>query len=105
MILAFAWWIPTPPRPYGPPPPAASSGPPPRGSSLPRWAIVTDATSVEGEVDDQVACGGATKRPGGAAHEDRPEDRDFHGVGGHTGERSPAHSVGAEGFEPSLGTV
>ena len=57
---------------------------------------VTDATSVEGEVDDQVACGGATKRPGGAAHEDRPEDRDFHGVGGHTGERSPAHSVGAE---------
>jgi len=61
---------------------------------------VTDAAAVEGEVDDQVARGGAAKRPGGAVHEDRPEDRDFHGVGGHAGERSPAHCVGAEVFCP-----
>ena len=66
---------------------------------------VTDTTTVEGQIDDQVARGRAAERSGGAVNEDGPEDRDFHGVSSHAGERSPERCVGAEGFEPSLGTV
>ena len=62
------------------------------------------SSPVEREVDHQFTRGRAPERSGRAAQDDGPEDRHFDAVG-HAGERSAAHSVGAEGFEPSLGTV
>ena len=82
---------------------------------------MADATPVEGEVDHQLTRGGPVKRSGRPSDDDRAEDRDFNAVrasrrgtvgGGPplvTEMRSPKrgqrHFVGAEGFEPSLGTV
>ena len=66
---------------------------------------MTDATAVEGQVHHELERGRAVERPGGAADDDRAEDRDFDAVVGHAGERSARPCVGAEGFEPSLGTV
>ena len=77
---------------------------------------MTDATAVEGEVDHRLAGSRPVEGPGRAADEDRTEDRDFDGVVGHEGNgrrrmvtwcthRARAFFVGAEGFEPSLGTV
>ena len=71
---------------------------------------------MEGEVDHELARGRPVERSGRAADDDRTEDRDFDAVVGHAGERSATHGdvfhdpgqgfcVGAEGFEPSLGTV
>ena len=80
-----------------------------------------DATSMEGEVDHELTSGGPVKRPGRPGDHDRTEDRDVDAVVHHSwgtvggagtwprnGPQNPrgqAHCVGAEGFEPSLGTV
>ncbi len=66
---------------------------------------MTDPAAVEGEVHDELESGRAVKGPCGAVDGDGTKDRDFDGVVGHAGERSAPHCVGAEGFEPSLGTV
>ena len=66
---------------------------------------VADAAPVEGEVDNELDGGRSVKRLRCAADGHRAEHRDFDGVVGHDGERSGTPSVGAEGFEPSLGTV
>ena len=60
---------------------------------------------MEREIHDELESGRAVKGPGGAADGDGTEDGDFDGVVGHAGERSAQRCVGAEGFEPSLGTV
>jgi hypothetical protein len=61
--------------------------------------------AVEGQVHDELARSGPPERANGPTDSDGPEDRDLDGVTAHAGERSQAHLVGAEGFEPSLGTV
>ncbi len=66
---------------------------------------MTHAAAVEGEVDHELEGSRAVKRSGRATDGDRTEDRDFDALFGHAGERSAARRVGAEGFEPSLGTV
>ena len=74
---------------------------------------VTDAVAVEGQVNDELARGGPPERAGGPVERDRPEDRDLDGVAAHAengpgqmvAEWGQAQFVGAEGFEPSLGTV
>ena len=66
---------------------------------------VTDAAPVKGEIDDELEGGRAVERPGRATDGDGAEHSDFDAVTGHGEERSAARCVGAEGFEPSLGTV
>jgi hypothetical protein len=77
---------------------------------------MTDATAVKGEVDHELTRDRPVERSGRAADDDRTEDIDFDIVVGHDGERSATRGdvfhapgqdfcVGAEGFEPSLGTV
>ena len=66
---------------------------------------VAHTVPVEGQVDDELQRGGAAKRCGRAADDDRTEHRDFDAVVAHAGGTVAAERVGAEGFEPSLGTV
>jgi len=71
---------------------------------------MTNATTVEREVDHQFTRRRAAKRSDRSMHEYGSEDRHFDTIVSHAGERSPqngaqARCVGAEGFEPSLGTV
>jgi hypothetical protein len=72
---------------------------------------MTDSAAVEGKVHNKLESGRTMKGPRSAADGDGTEDRDFDALVGHAGERSGAaprgggQYVGAEGFEPSLGTV
>jgi hypothetical protein len=68
-----------------------------------------DPVSVECQVDHQFEGGGPTEGKRRTTNLDRTEHGDFDGTTGHEEERSamrpPGPEVGAEGFEPSLGTV
>jgi hypothetical protein len=94
----------------------------PLGPDRQRPLRMSDAIAMEGEVDHELARGGPVKRTCRTAHDDRTEDPDVNAFAHHAGERSAATSrrgptsgspqpdgvedcVGAEGFEPSLGTV